>query len=171
MAAGKDESWKTAKTMYEFSANDIDGNEVSLEKYKGHVCVVVNVASAWGLTDKNYKQLVELDQKFADSKGLRILAFPCNQFNSQEPKSNAEIKEFAQGKYGAKFDLFAKINVNGDDAIPLYKFLKIKQKGTFGNRIKWNFTKFIVNKEGIPVKRYSPTTDPKDMVKDLEKYF
>lgn len=101
-------------------------------------------------------------------KGLRILAFPCNQFGKQEPGSDAEIKEFAKAR-GAEFDLFSKIDVNGKDAAPLYVFLKQAKGGYFGDNIKWNFTKFLCNRDGIPVKRYAPTTAPKDLVKDIEK--
>ena len=100
-------------------------------------------------------------------RGLRILGFPCNQFGKQEPGTNAEIKEFAIA-HGAKFDLFSKIDVNGNNAHPLYKFLKKAQGGTFGDSIKWNFTKFLCNRKGIPVKRYGPTTDPLSAVKDIE---
>lgn len=123
------------------------------------------------MTDKNYRQLQALYDEFADSKGLRILAFPCNQFGSQEPGTNDEIKKFATEKYGVKFDLFSKINVNGDLAHPLYKYLKNKQSGFLVNAIKWNFTKFIIDKNGQPVVRHGPRTDPNDMRKDLEKYF
>lgn len=105
-----------------------------------------------------------------ESKGLRILAFPCNQFGSQEPGTSEEIEQFARGKYNATFDLFGKINVNGNNADPLWKYLKHKQGGTLGDFIKWNFTKFIVDKEGRPVKRYSPKTSPFAMKKDLETY-
>lgn len=101
-------------------------------------------------------------------QGLRILAFPCNQFGSQEPGTNEEIKEFAKG-YGAEFDLFSKIDVNGANADPLWAFLKKAKKGTLTDNIKWNFTKFLCNKEGIPVKRYAPNTAPVDIVKDIEK--
>lgn len=167
--ASTDEKWKSAETIYGFQVNDIDGNQVSLEKYKGYVCLVLNVASQWGFTDKNYRQLVELYDKY-EEKGLRILAFPCNQFGNQEPGCNGDIKSNIVSKYGVKFDMFAKIEVNGDNADPLYKFLKSKQKGTLGNRIKWNFSKFLINKEGVPVKRYSPTTAPMSIVKDIEKY-
>jgi len=171
MAEGKEKDWwKNAKSIYEFSANDIDGNEVSLEKYKGHVCLIVNVASKWGFTDKNYKQLQALHEEYAESKGLRILAFPCNQFGSQEPGTNEEIKQFATGKYGAQFDMFAKISVNKDIGHPLYKYLKHKQGGTLGDFIKWNFTKFLVDKEGLPVKRYAPNTEPNGTRKDMLKY-
>jgi glutathione peroxidase-family protein len=130
------------------------------------------------MTDTNYKQLQALHTKYgqsadASSPSLRILAFPCNQFGSQEPGTDAEIKEFATGKYGAEFDLFSKINVNGNDAHPLWKYLKSKQSGFLVDAIKWNFTKFLVNKEGIPVKRYAPNVQPnnieKDIVEELKK--
>lgn len=163
--------WKTAKSIYDFTVKDISGNEVSLEKYRGHVCIIVNVASKCGLTASNYKQLIELQQQFGESKGLRILAFPCNQFNGQEPGSSEEIACYALKTLGASFDLFEKIKVNGDDAHPLWKFLKDKQGGTLGSLIKWNFTKFIIDKEGNPVERFAPTTEPNKMIKSLEKYW
>jgi len=146
-------------TIYEFTATDIDGNEVSLEKYRGHVCIIVNVASKWGLTDVNYKQLVELHEKYSEANGLRILAFPCNQFGGQEPGDEQQIKEFAS-KYNVKFDMFSKIDVNSSSAHPLWVFLKEKQKGFLVNAIKWNFTKFIINTEGVPVARLGPKDSP-----------
>lgn len=164
--ASKD-GWKDAKNIYDFTVTDIDGNSVSLEKYKGKVCLIVNVASNWGFTAKNYTQLQALHAKLAE-KGLAILAFPCNQFGSQEPGSNEQIKKFAQENYGAQFDLFSKIDVNGNKADPLFKYLKAKQKGTLGDFIKWNFSKFLVNREGIPVNRYSPNTEPFAIEKDIE---
>lgn len=167
-----DKSWKKAQSIYEFSAKDIDGNEVSLEKYRGHVCLVVNVATKWGLTDKNYKQLTALHNELAASKGLRILAFPCNQFGNQEPGTNEEIKKFATETYGAQFDMFAKIDVNGDNAHPLWKYMKYKQGGfLFFDSIKWNFSKFLVDKNGQVVKRYAPTVEPFDIKKDFDQYW
>lgn len=112
-----------------------------------------------------------MHSELAESKGLRILAFPCNQFGGQEPGSNEEIKKFATEKYGVEFDMFSKIDVNGNDAHPLYSYLKMKQKGTLLDRIKWNFTKFVVDKNGQPVKRYAPTTEPFSIKKDLEEFF
>jgi phospholipid-hydroperoxide glutathione peroxidase len=123
------------------------------------------------MTDANYKGLQALHDEFAESRGLRILGFPCNQFGSQEPGTNEEIKIFATEKYGVKFDMFAKLNVNGDEADPLWKYLKHKQGGTLGDFIKWNFTKFIIDKNGQPVKRYSPKTAPADLKGDLGKFF
>jgi len=110
--------------------------------------------------------MAELHNSYAD-KGLRILAFPCNQFGGQEPGTNADIKEFALAR-GAKYDLFSKIDVNGDNAHPLFKFMKAKQQGFLGNAIKWNFSKFLVDTEGVPVKRYGPTTKPLSCAKDIE---
>ncbi|KAJ8919853.1 hypothetical protein NQ315_006382 [Exocentrus adspersus] len=164
------ENFKEAKSIYEFTANDIHGNPVPLEKYKGHVCIIVNVASQCGLTKNNYAELVELYEQYGESKGLKILAFPCNQFAGQEPGTNAEICQFMQSK-NVKFDMFEKVNVNGNDAHPLWKYLKHKQGGILGDFIKWNFTKFIVDKNGQPVERHGPNTNPKDLVKSLEKYW
>ncbi|XP_063703293.1 uncharacterized protein LOC134833055 isoform X2 [Culicoides brevitarsis] len=161
---------KTAKTVYEFTANDIKGEPVSLEKYRGHVLIIVNVASKCGYTAGHYKELNELYDEFAESKGLRILAFPCNQFNNQEPGDGEQIQCFLKDRK-VKFDLFEKIDVNGKSAHPLWDFLKKKQGGTLFDAIKWNFTKFIVDKEGNPVERHGPTTSPNDMKKNLEKYF
>jgi len=170
VSASGNDSWKTASSIYDFAVKDIDGNDVSLEKYKGHVCIIVNVASKWGVTTQNYQQLQALHDEFAESGGLRILAFPCNQFGSQEPGTNAEIKEFVLTKYGVKFDLFSKIEVNGNSASPLWKYLKMKQGGTLGDFIKWNFTKFVIDKNGQPVQRYSTKTSPSAMKPDIEKY-
>lgn len=164
------DDYKNAKSIYEFTANDIKGNPVSLEKYKGHVCIIVNVASQCGYTKNNYAELVDLYNEYSESKGLRILAFPCNQFAGQEPGSNDEICEFVKSK-NVNFDMFDKLNVNGNDAHLLWKFLKHKQGGTMGDFIKWNFTKFIIDKNGQPVERHGPSTNPKDLVKSLEKYW
>ncbi|XP_060520010.1 uncharacterized protein LOC132698128 [Cylas formicarius] len=164
------DNYKEAKSIYDFSAKDIKGNGVSLEKYKGHVCIIVNVASQCGYTKTNYEELVELFNMYGESKGLRILAFPCNQFGGQEPGSNEEICEFVS-KRNVNFDMFDKVNVNGSDAHPLFKYLKYKQGGTLGDFIKWNFTKFIVDKNGQPAERHGPNTNPKDLVTSLEKYW
>lgn len=119
----------------------------------------------------NYRQLVELYTKYSEADGLRILGFPCNQFGGQEPGTEQEIKEFA-AKYNVKFDMFSKINVNGGSAHPLWAFLKEKQGGFLMNAIKWNFTKFVVDKEGNPVARIGPTDDPIPKVEtEIKKYF
>jgi len=164
MASSTD--WKNAKSIYEFTAKDIDGNVVSMDKYKGFVTIVVNVACKWGNTEKNYTQLQAIYEKY-EKDGLRIAAFPCNQFASQEPWTEPEIKKWVADKFHATFDLYSKINVNGDDAHPLWKYLKNKQGGTLGDFIKWNFSKFLIDRNGQPVQRYSPRTDPNDMMKDV----
>jgi len=160
-----------ARSLYDFTVEDIDGKEVSLSKYKGKVALVVNVASACGLTQSNYTELTSLYEKYKD-KGFEILAFPCNQFGGQEPGSNAQIKDFACSRYKASFPMFAKVDVNGDNAAPVYKWLKNeKPVGIlgFGDGMKWNFGKFLVNKDGKVVERYAPTTGPMAIAKDIEK--
>jgi len=167
MASNTD--WKKAKSLYDFKVKDIDGNEVDLKKYEGKPALVVNVASNCGFTKNNYKQLNELYEKY-EKDGLRILAFPSNQFNGQEPGCDIDIKEFAK-KNNVKFDMFSKIKVNGsgDDAEPLYKWLKSQKGGILGiDAIKWNFTKFLIDKNGVPVKRYAPNVDPKDIEPDIK---
>lgn len=164
------ENWKEASSIYDFTVNNIKGDPVSLEKYKGNVCIIVNVASQCGYATNHYKELGELYDEYGESKGLKILAFPCNQFANQEPGDAAEICSFISSK-NIKFDVFEKVNVNGGDAHPLWKYLKHKQGGTLGDFIKWNFTKFVIDRNGQPVARYGPNTSPKEMVKVLEKYW
>jgi len=154
------------ENIYGFEAVNIDGRNVSLSEYKGKVILIVNVASKCGFT-KQYAGLEELYNKYKD-KGFTVLGFPCNQFKNQEPGTNAEIKEFCSLNFGVTFDLFEKIDVNGANAHPLYKFLTKKVTGTFGDSIKWNFTKFLIDKEGKPVKRFAPQTEPKSFEKDIE---
>ncbi|KPJ14867.1 Juvenile hormone epoxide hydrolase [Papilio machaon] len=166
----EDVNYKTATTIYEFTVKDINGKNVKLDKYKGNVLIIVNVASECGLTDTNYKQLNELYEKYSTTKNLRILAFPCNQFAGQEPGNNKDILNFVKNR-GVKFDLFEKIDVNGENAHPLYKFLKKLQTGTFGDFIKWNFSKFIIDKNGVPVERLGPNVNPIDMEPLLAKYW
>lgn len=163
-------NWKDAKSVYEFTVNDINGEPVSLEKYKGHVLIIVNVASKCGYTNNHYTELNELFDEYSESKGLKILAFPCNQFGGQEPGDNNQICEFTK-KRNVKFDLFEKVNVNGNDAHPLFKYLKHKQGGFLLDAIKWNFTKFIIDKNGQPVDRQGPNVSPKALLKTLEKYW
>jgi len=163
-------NWKQAPSVYVFNYTDIDGQPQSMEQYKGHVLIIANVASKCGLTCVNYEQLTQLYSKYSEEKGLRILAFPCNQFSGQEPLDETQIKEFVK-EYNVRYNLSSKINVNGDDAHPLWKFLKHKQGGTLGDFIKWNFTKFLVDKHGNVVKRYGPNTNPNEMEKDLLHYF
>jgi phospholipid-hydroperoxide glutathione peroxidase len=162
------EDWKNAKSVYDFTVKDIKGEDVSLEKYKGFVLIIVNVASKCGYTSKHYKELVELDEKYQD-KGLKILGFPCNQFGGQEPGDSENICSFA-AKKNVKFDIFEKVDVNGNDAHPLWKYLKSKQGGLLIDSIKWNFTKFIVDKNGQPVERHAANVSPLALEKNLEKY-
>ncbi|XP_012275593.1 probable phospholipid hydroperoxide glutathione peroxidase [Orussus abietinus] len=162
--------WANAKSVYDFHAHDIHGKDVALEKYRGHVLLIVNVASYCTLTDSNYKQLVELYNKHKDTNGLEILAFPSNQFGGQEPGTSEEIMEFVK-RYNVTFDLFEKVNVNGEDAHPLWKWMKTQQHGLLTDDIKWNFTKFIVDKEGKVVARFAPTTEPNQVEDTLKSYF
>ncbi|CAG9122211.1 unnamed protein product [Plutella xylostella] len=164
------EPHKKAITVYDFTVKDINGNDVKLDKYKGHVLIIVNVASQCGLTSTNYQELNALYDKYAKSRGLRILAFPCNQFLGQEPGTAKDILTFTKDR-GVKFDLFEKVDVNGDTAHPLWKFLKQTQSGTFGDFIKWNFSKFIVDKNGVPVERLAPNVNPSELEPLLAKYW
>ncbi len=146
---------------------DIDKKPVKLSDYKGKVLLIVNVASKCGFTPQ-YEGLEKLYRKFKD-KGFEILAFPCNQFGNQEPGTNEEIKNFCSTKYNVTFRLFDKIDVNGPNAHPLYKFLKEAKPGLMGSKdIKWNFTKFLIDRNGNVVERYAPQTTPESIEKDIE---
>ena len=146
-------------SIYDFSAKTIDGEEQSLGTYRGKTLLIVNVASKCGFTPQ-YAGLEALYEKF-QGQGLVVLGFPCDQFGHQEPGDEAEIRNFCSLNYDVKFPLFAKIDVNGADAHPLYKYLKHAAKGLLGSEaIKWNFTKFLVDKNGAVVKRYAPTDTP-----------
>jgi len=154
-------------SIYDLNVTTIDVKEISLHKYKGDVLLIVNVASECGFTSQ-YKGLEKLYQEYKE-QGFMVLGFPSNQFGEQEPASNEKIKFFCQGTYDVHFDMFAKIEVNGENADPLYKFLK-KQQGGFlwMDSIKWNFTKFLIDREGNVVERYGPITKPKELQKDIE---
>ena len=155
-------------TAYEFNATALDGQPVDLARYRGKALLIVNTASACGFTPQ-YQGLEELQRRYAD-QGLVVLGFPCNQFGRQEPGSEAEIGAFCEKNYGVTFPMFAKIDVNGDDAHPLFRFLKGEAPGVLGTEaIKWNFTKFLVNKDGAVVKRYAPATKPEELTGDIEK--
>lgn len=158
------------ESIHEFSAQTLSGKEASLADYKGKVVLIVNVASKCGFTPQ-YTGLEALYEKYKD-KGLVILGFPCNQFGAQEPGTATDIEQFCQLNYGVKFPMFGKIDVNGANAHPLYQFLRSAKPGLLGTEaIKWNFTKFLVDKNGEPVKRYAPNTEPKDIAADIEKLF
>lgn len=153
--------------FYVFSAKGMNGKEVNMNNYKGKVLLIVNTASKCGLTPQ-FKGLEELYQEYKDS-GLEILGFPCNQFANQDSGSNEEINEFCQLNYGVTFKMFEKIDVNGENAHPLYKYLKDESKGIFSKEIKWNFTKFLIDSNGKIIKRYAPTTSPLKLKSDIEK--
>lgn len=157
-----------AQTIHEFTAKTLSGKDQSLADYKGKVVLIVNTASKCGFTPQ-YAGLEELYEKYKD-RGFVILGFPCNQFGAQEPGTETQIQEFCQLNYGVKFPMFGKIDVKGDNAHPLYKYLTSEKPGILGlEAIKWNFTKFLVDKNGNAVKRYAPNTDPKDIAADIEK--
>ena len=152
--------------FYDFSAKKINGEEVKMEQYKGKVVLIVNTASKCGFTPQ-FKELEELYKEYKD-KGLEILGFPCNQFAHQDPGNNETINEFCTLNYGVTFTMFEKIDVNGDNAHPLYKYLKNEAKGLLGSKIKWNFTKFLVDSNGRVIKRYGSTVKPLSIKADIE---
>ena len=159
-----------AESPLEFKLKDIDGKDVDLSKYKGKVVLMVNVASKCGLTPQ-YEQLQALHDKYAE-KGLAILGFPANNFGKQEPGTNKAIKRFCTSKYDVEFDMFAKVSVKGDDQCELYKLLtSTDDNGEFGGEIKWNFTKFLIGRDGKVVGRFEPRTKPdaKKVVAAIEK--
>jgi len=153
--------------FYQFTATSLQGKEVNTANYSEKVILVVNTASKCGLTPQ-YEGLEKLYKEYKD-KGLVILGFPCNQFGNQEPGSEKEISEGCLINYGVSFPMFAKIEVNGPNAHPIYKYLKNELPGFPGNNIKWNFTKFILDKKGNPIKRFSPLTKPEKMRSVIEK--
>lgn len=153
--------------IYNFSVTDINGQNLSLEDYKGKVLLIVNVASKCGFTPQ-YKGLEKIYKEYKE-KGLEILAFPCNQFGGQEPGSEEEIKSFCDLNYQVSFPLFSKIEVNGANTHPLYDFLKTEAPGLLGSKaIKWNFTKFLVDQEGKVIKRFAPNDKPEVIVSEIE---
>lgn len=154
-------------SIYDFRVQNIEGKEVSLEKYKGKVILVVNTATGCAFTPQ-YNGLQKLYEKYQD-KGFEVLDFPCNQFANEAPGTNQEIQNFCVRQYKITFPQFAKIEVNGDKAEPLYVWLKNQKKGMGGSGIKWNFTKFLVNGEGKVVARFAPTKKPEDIEKEIVK--
>jgi glutathione peroxidase len=155
-------------TIYTFQAAGIDGKPRKLADYRGQVLLIVNTASRCGFTPQ-YKGLEEIYRRFK-GRGFAVLGFPCNQFGAQEPGPESEIAEFCEINYGVSFPLFAKVDVNGPGAHPLYKYLTTAKPGLLGSEaIKWNFTKFLVGKDGTVIERYAPTTKPEDLDKDIER--
>ncbi len=154
-------------SIYEFSAKDIAGQELALTDFKDKVLLIVNVASRCGFTPQ-YTGLEALQRQYAE-RGFRVLGFPCDQFGHQEPGDEAEIRDFCRTQYDVTFPMFAKIEVNGAGAHPLYAYLKEQAKGLLGTEaIKWNFTKFLVARDGRVVKRYAPNDKPEDIAADIE---
>ena len=155
-------------SIYEFSATDISGHEVPLSDYQGKLLLIVNTASKCGFTPQ-FEGLEMLHQELQD-QGLIILGFPCNQFGSQDPGNDEQIDEFCQLNYGVSFPMFSKIDVNGGDAHPLFEYLKKEARGVLGSQaIKWNFTKFLVNRDGDVVQRYGSADKPADIRSDIEQ--
>jgi glutathione peroxidase len=155
-------------TIYDYAVNDIHGKPVKLDRYKDKVLLVVNVASKCGFTPQ-YKGLEALYKQY-HGKGLEILGFPCNQFGAQEPGSEEEIAQFCELNFGVTFPLFAKVDVNGNGAAPVYQYLKAAKPGLLGSEaIKWNFTKFLVDRKGKVVARYAPNDTPESLAADVEK--
>ncbi len=154
-------------SLYDFSATLNNGKEKKLSSYKGKVLLIVNTASKCGFTPQ-YEGLQKLYAKYRD-QDFDLLAFPCDQFGHQEPGSDSEIKSFCELNYRVEFPLFSKIDVNGTSEHPLYKFLKSEKGGLIGDSIKWNFTKFLVDKKGNVIERYAPTTPPERIAPDIEK--
>ena len=152
--------------VYDFSAQSLAGEDVSLTRFEGQVLLIVNTASACGFTPQ-YKGLEQLHRDFA-ARGFAVLGFPCNQFGGQEPGDAKQIAAFCETKYDVTFPMFAKIDVNGAGAHPLYEFLKKEKSGLLGSSIKWNFTKFLVDRSGKVVGRYAPPATPEGMRKEIE---
>jgi glutathione peroxidase len=151
--------------LYDYNVKDAKGNMISMKDYEGKVLLIINSATGCGLTPQ-YSGLQYIYEKYQE-KGLEILDFPCNQFANQAPGAVEEIKSFCESRYGITFKLFAKIDVNGNNEDPLYTYLKKEQGGIFGSAIKWNFTKFLVDRNGIVIKRYAPTVKPEKIEEDL----
>ncbi len=154
-------------SIYDYSAKDIDGNIVPMDEYKGKVVLIVNTASKCGFTP----QYAGLEKLYQDFKGqdFLVLGFPSNQFKEQEPGSDDDIKNFCEINYGVTFPLFSKVDVNGDDAHDLFKYIRKETKGLLGDSVKWNFTKFLVDRNGQVIKRFSPQTSPDKLVDDIKK--
>jgi len=156
-----------APSLTDFSARSIDGDHVDLSAYDGQVLLVVNTASQCGFTGQ-YSGLQELHDSFED-QGFSVLGFPCDQFGGQEPGDEEEIASFCQRNFGVSFPLFAKVDVNGEKAHPLFQWLRKQKGGLLGNKIRWNFTKFLVDRDGTVIGRYAPTTPPEKITDDIAK--
>ena len=153
-------------SIYDFSAKSLAGEDTPLRQFEGKVLLIVNTASACGFTPQ-YKGLEALQQKHG-ARGFSVLGFPCNQFGLQEPGNATEIGQFCATNYAVSFPMFDKIDVNGNNAHPLYQYLRREKSGLLGSSIKWNFTKFLIDRSGKVVRRYAPTTTPESLTKDIE---
>ena len=156
-----------SENVYQFNFSQLDGEEVSLSKFKGKAILVVNTASFCGLT-YHYTGLEKLYQEYKE-KGLVIIGFPCNQFGKQEPGTSEEINDFCNLNYDVTFPMSTKVDVNGKNAHPLFKYLKNELKGTLTNNVKWNFTKFLIDRDGVPFKRFSSTIEPEDISSSINE--
>ena len=155
------------ETIHDFEADDIDGRRVAFGAFRSRVLLIVNTASQCGFTPQ-FDGLETLHRTYAD-QGLVVLGFPCDQFGNQEPGNEAEISDFCERNFGVTFPLFSKVDVNGDDAHPLFEWLKDSKGGLLGSKIKWNFTKFLVGRDGQVIDRYAPQTEPEKLSDDIEK--
>jgi len=153
--------------LYDFSATSLGGQEMALSDYRGKAVLVVNTASKCGFTPQ-YEGLEKLYQAYKD-RSFVVLGFPCNQFGAQEPDSAGDIASFCQINYGVSFPMFAKVDVNGPGAHPVFAFLKKAKPGLFGQSIRWNFTKFLIGRDGVPLRRFAPTTEPAKLAPHVEK--
>ncbi|MBM7542934.1 glutathione peroxidase [Amphibacillus cookii] len=156
-------------TIYDFTISTMNGDEQSLSDYRGNVLLIVNTATKCGLKNQ-FNGLQQLYDDFKD-QGFMVLGFPCNQFLNQEPGNNQQIEQTCQLNFGVNFPIFSKINVNGKNAHPLYQYLTTQTSGVLGGAIKWNFTKFLIDRNGDVVKRFAPTTEPAEMVEDIQALF
>lgn len=153
--------------IYDYVVKDAEGNEVSMSEYEGKVLLIVNTATGCGFTPQ-YEGLQDLYEKHQE-KGFEILDFPCNQFGNQAPGTEEEIEDFCQSRYGVTFKMFKKIDVNGENEEPLFTYLKSQKTGLMGSKIKWNFTKFLVDRNGNVVERFAPTTEPEKIDEKVGK--
>ncbi|MBR1838684.1 MAG: glutathione peroxidase [Bacteroidaceae bacterium] len=155
-------------TIYDFKALTSKGKELDFSAFRGKVLLIVNTASKCGFTPQ-FAGLEELNQRYKE-QGLVTIGFPCNQFAHQDPGSDSEIEGFCQLNYGVTFQIMKKVDVNGEAADPIFKYLKAQTKGFLGSRIKWNFTKFLISRDGSVIKRYAPTTKPESLTSDIEQF-
>ena len=156
----------TMATIYDFTATASNGQEINFKDFEGKVLLIVNTASKCGFTPQ-FDGLEKLNEKYRD-RGLVIIGFPCNQFAHQDPGTDSEIEGFCRLNYGVTFQIMKKVDVNGKDAHPIFKYLRSQTKGLLGDKVKWNFTKFLVSKNGKTIKRFAPTVEPEKLEKDIE---